>query len=301
MAWIKLGKIFSPVPKGEYLCSHASNPTALWLQEDVFRVYYNGRNINNKSSIFFFDFDLKKMKQEDDETTLVAPFGDSNGYYSHGLSNGCLLVNEEEISLLCMAWQIRGEDHWRGDIAKVSLNKDLVSGGPEPTPFLTNDDTHDHVSLSYPWILKEGSLYKMWYGSTISWDSPNGEMVHVINYATSKDAVNWVRHGLAIPYEIGKAQAFSRPTVIKDKKGYHMWFSYRSGDGTLYRIGYAHSHDSVNWSLDLEKAGITVSKSGWDSEMICYPFVFEHDNKRYMLYNGNAHGKTGIGLAIWEG
>ena len=34
--------------------------------------------------------------------------------------------------------------------------------------------------------------------------------------------------------------------------------------------------------------------------MICYPFVFDYSGNRYMLYNGNEYGKTGIGLAILE-
>ena len=32
-------------------------------------------------------------------------------------------------------------------------------------------------------------------------------------------------------------------------------------------------------------------ETGWDSEMIAYPFVFDHKGNRYMLYNGNSYGK----------
>lgn len=140
----------------------------------------------------------------------------------------------------------------------------------------------------------------MWYGSTLDWTSENGEMIHVIKYATSVDGENWIKHGVVIPYEIGVAQAFSKPSVIIDKNGYHMWYSYRSGDGTPYRIGYSHSTDGINWERKHKDVGIDVSETGWDSNMICYPFVFEHDGDRYMLYNGNNYGKTGFGLAILE-
>ena len=34
--------------------------------------------------------------------------------------------------------------------------------------------------------------------------------------------------------------------------------------------------------------------------MICYPNVFDYNGNRYMLYNGNAYGKSGFGLAILE-
>jgi hypothetical protein len=141
----------------------------------------------------------------------------------------------------------------------------------------------------------------MWYGSTLTWDAGNGEMVHVINHATSRNGHDWQRRGLAVPYELGVAQAFSRPSVVGNKqRGYQMWFSYRSGSGQKYRIGYASSPDGIVWKRKLSEAGIAPSTSGWDSEMIEYPFVFDHHDQRFMLYNGNGYGRTGFGLAVLE-
>jgi hypothetical protein len=79
-----------------------------------------------------------------------------------------------------------------------------------------------------------------------------------------------------------------------------MWFSYRSGSGEKYRIGYAHCENNKHWRLRLENSGIDVSCDGWDAEMIAYPFVFDHRGVRYMLYNGNGYGKSGFGLAMLE-
>ncbi|MFM7373369.1 MAG: hypothetical protein ACKO2Z_37450, partial [Sphaerospermopsis kisseleviana] len=119
--------------------------------------------------------------------------------------------------------------------------------------------------------------------------------------ASSFDGDHWHRQGLSVPYEINKAQAFSRPTVIGNShQGYQMWFSYRSGLGEKYRIGYAVSQNGINWELALKSSGINISNQGWDSEMIEYPFVFNHRGEYYMLYNGNGYGKTGFGLAVME-
>ena len=65
-----------------------------------------------------------------------------------------------------------------------------------------------------------------------------------------------------------------------------------------YRIGYAHSKNGINWDLELNNSGIDVSSKGWDSEMIEYPFVFNHKGLYYMLYNGNNYGVDGAGLAV---
>jgi hypothetical protein len=48
------------------------------------------------------------------------------------------------------------------------------------------------------------------------------------------------------------------------------------------------------------QAGLDPSENDWDSEMICYPFVFDHAGRRYMLYNGNGYGKTGFGIAVLD-
>ena len=54
------------------------------------------------------------------------------------------------------------------------------------------------------------------------------------------------------------------------------------------------------WIPARSAAGISVSASGWDSEALEYPHVFDHAGARYLLYNGNGYGKTGFGLALLE-
>jgi len=85
-----------------------------------------------------------------------------------------------------------------------------------------------------------------------------------------------------------------------------MFFCYRHSLGYRgrekgYRIGYASSTDLVTWVRDDDKAGIDVSDEGWDSEMICYPHVFELDGTTRMFYLGNQVGRHGFGLAELEG
>lgn len=299
MHWKKLGQIYYFQPIDNYLLTHASNPLALHIENDLFRVYFSGRDIENKSSVGFVDIDIVQQKIINTTEKTLFKYGKENGFYSHGVSIGNIYSIGDIKYILFMGWQIRDGEHWRGDIGRLRLeNKDSMILEPEEAFMLIDEE--DSISLSYPWVMFDGGIYKMWYGSTIDWNSDNNEMIHVLKYATSKDGNIWVKHGLAVPYELGVAQAFSRPTVVKDSSGYHMWFSFRSGDGTKYRIGYAHSFDGMNWKRK-ESAGIDVGETGWDSEMICYPFVFEHKGKRYMLYNGNDYGKHGFGLAVMEG
>jgi sucrose-6-phosphate hydrolase SacC (GH32 family) len=101
-------------------------------------------------------------------------------------------------------------------------------------------------------------------------------------------------------------EAQASPDVIYAGGRYHMFFAYRRstdyrGKVNGYRIGYASSADLSVWTRDDSRAGIEVSPTGWDDEMISYPHVFELDGKTYMAYLGNEVGRYGFGLAALDG
>ncbi|KQW97695.1 hypothetical protein [Flavobacterium sp. Root420] len=299
MKWKKLGQIFKVSSSCDEIVSHASNPLAIHLYNDVFRIFYSARNVLNKSSVSFVDIDVITLENINNPDEVIFSYGQKESFYSHGVSIGNCYLEKNKHYILFMGWQLKDGEHWRGDVGRLELidKKTLLLNPIDP---FMGVDEEDKISLSYPWVMFHEGIYKMWYGSTIDWTSENGEMIHIIKYATSIDGESWKKHGIAIPYEIGVAQAFSKPSVLIDDKGYHMWYSYRSGDGTKYKIGYSHSVDGIHWERRHNDVGIDVSKTGWDSEMICYPFVFEHKNNRYMLYNGNEYGKSGFGMAKFE-
>lgn len=299
--WQKLGLLYCPSSSGRHpkLLTHAANPLPIRLGGDVYRIFFSGRDASNRSSVGAVDIDIVRREVVCEHWLPFFEHGPEGSFFADGVSIGNCYFADGVQYMLFMGWQNPEAGHWRGDIGRLIVRPDLTLELDSSTPFMASDAV-DPISLSYPWVLErpQGG-YHMWYGSTATWDAGNGEMLHVIKSATSTDGHAWNREGLAVPYSVGKAQAFSRPTVDRQDDGKHeMWFSYRSGNGEKYRIGHADSLDGVNWELSLENSGIDVSAEGWDSEMIEYPFVLDHDGRRYMLYNGNGYGKTGFGLAV---
>ncbi|OIQ92722.1 hypothetical protein GALL_253250 [mine drainage metagenome] len=298
MGWRKLGQIFSPCSSHPKLASHAANPLAVPLEGDVYRIYYSGRDRANRSSVGYVDIDVVRRQVIYAHDAPVFEHGPEGSFYADGVSIGNCYAVGGTVYMLFMGWQTPAVGHWRGDIGRLIVGEGGALRLDGTQPFMGANDI-DPVSLSYPWVMAADGLFQMWYGSTVSWEAGNGEMLHVLHYATSDDGHRWTRHGGAVPYQLGVAQAFSRPTVLRGPGGYEMWFSYRGGNGQKYRIGYATSETGETWRLRISDCGIDVSETGWDCEMIEYPFVFEHKGQRYMLYNGNSHGKTGFGLAVW--
>ena len=60
--WRKLGQIYIPKEGGLHhkLISHAANPLPVHLEGDIFRVFYNGRDLQNRSSAEAVDIDIVK-------------------------------------------------------------------------------------------------------------------------------------------------------------------------------------------------------------------------------------------------
>jgi hypothetical protein len=162
----------------------------------------------------------------------------------------------------------------------------------------------DPYSTFAPYILRDDGKWKIWYVSLIKWTEEDGKLKHYYNirYAESEDGINFKREGIVcIDFKNEFEYAIARPFVLKEKGIYKMWYSYREGkEINTYRIGYAESEDGKKWIRLDEKINLDLSESGWDSEMIEYSYLYDFKGKRFMLYNGNSYGKTGLGLAVLE-
>jgi len=303
MNWIKKGCLFAPDKIHAWMFSHAANPTPVIKPDGNLRVFFTCRDIKNHSYISWCDLDPEhnyKVIQIAQEP-VISP-GNIGLFDDSGTALACILPVGDTWYLYYLGWNLAVTVPWHNSIG-------LAKGDPFTAKFEKNSlaplmdrDATDPYSVSYPSVLFEQGKYRMWYGSNRSWGEKQDSMDHIIKYAESSDGLNWTRTGIiALDHVYPEEYALSRPWVLKTEDIYEMWFSYRAGpEGKSYRIGYAESKDGIHFERKDAQAGINVSEEGWDSEMVCYPSVFEFKGKKLMLYNGNAYGKTGFGLAIRE-
>jgi hypothetical protein len=302
MKWIKRGLIFNPDGSTGWMTSHAMIPTAHHLEGDLYRIYFAPRDEGNRSNVGFVDIDLKspqKPLQVSHEPVLT--FGELGAFDDSGALASWVVSHEGQTYLYYIGYNIGATVIFRNYIG-LAVSRD--GGATFQRMFRAGiiDRTEVDPFLAVtPCVLKENGQWRMWYTSGTKWVSEGGKPKHFyhIKYAESRDGINWDRRGhVCIDFKSAEEYAIARPTVLKDGALYRMWFCCR---GHRYRLGYAESRDGLTWVRDDERAGMTVSETGWDSEMICYPFVFNHRGRVYMLYNGNGYGKTGFGLAELEG
>jgi predicted GH43/DUF377 family glycosyl hydrolase len=301
MVWQKLKHIFQPHNHFGWMQTHAANPFAVKLNKDIFRIYFTCRNAVNQSHIGFVDVNAAKDFEiiSVSEKPVLAP-GEPGMFDDSGVAMGYYIQINKVPHIYYLGWNLKVTVPWLNTIGLAKFDKELnqfVKVSRAPVLDRSNEDPY---SISYPSILFENRFYKMWYGSNLSWGKEQHQMKHIIKYAESNDGIHWKRfNNIALNLEHPGEYALSKPFVIEKNGKYKMWYSYRANGKILtYRIGYAESNDGKHWERKDEQVGIDTSSEGWDSEMICYPFIFDYKRKRYMLYNGNGYGRSGFGIAV---
>lgn len=297
MKWKKLGHIYEPTGSMKWARSHAANPVAENIGGDYFKIYFSTRDDQNRSSIGYIVIDINEPERilEESQEPILKP-GDLGMFDDCGASIGCVIAVGEARFLYYMGWNLSVTVPWKN---AIGLAISETPGKPfkrySRFPIICLDEV-DPYTISYPWVIIESRQFRMWYGSNLKWGPKKSDMLHVIKYAESEDGIHWKRENkVVIDSESDEEYAICKPCILKDKEEYLMWFCSR---GDKYCIQIAKSRDGIQWQRLGKDLGIDVSQFGWDSEMIEYPFVFDHKDRRYMLYCGNGYGKTGFGMAI---
>ena len=299
MNWKKLGLIFCPNENSNWMNSYASYPWAEFINDSLIKCYFSCRDIHNKSSIGYVIVDLDKPQQIlEVSSTPVITKGEIGTFDDSGVSFSCIVNINSKRYLYYLGWNLMVTVPWRNTIGLAIENDNGIFERYSKAPIL-NIDHNDPFTLTYPFVLYDEGLYKMWYGSSLFWGPKVEDTKHVIRYAESEDGIDWKRSAVnCIEPQYQGEFAIVKPHVIKEDGIYKMWYSYRVHNA--YKIGYAESDTGIEWKRKDELAGICNSNTGWDSEMVCYPYIFDYKGCRYMLYNGNGYGKTGFGLVILE-
>ena len=292
--WNKLGLIYN---------NHNYNalPVGTFIGNDILRIYASSRDDDNKSFPFFIDFDLQTQKVIN-ENIVDIPLGELGTFDEYGIMPTSVLYKNNQILLYYIGWNLGTSVPFRNAIGLAISNDKGCSFEKYSNAPILDRSLYDTCFVASNCVFQEEDFYRMYYLSCDKWDYKKGKLTHSYNikYAESKDAIHWVRNGnVAINFKFDNEYAISVPRVIKEEGVYKMWYSFRGNkEIQTYRIGYAESENGIDWNRKDEQVNLDVSKGSWDSEMICYPFIFNYKNQSYMLYNGNDYGKSGIGLAI---
>lgn len=318
MKWIKKGLIFDPTKhKLANDCAEFAQSPQTLVFDDFVRIYFSTRqkDINTGkflSHISFVDFDKRFQNILSIADKTVIELGELGTFDEHGIFPINILKHQQKIYAYTCGWSRRVSVSVETSTGLAFSEDDgLTFQKAGPGPVLTSS-LHEPVLVGDSFVKVYDGRFHMWYIYGSKWikasETEPPARVYKIAHAISDDGISWKKEEgrPIIADSLNENECQALPTVIKIDNRYHMYFCYREATDFRknpkrgYRLGYAWSDDLANWNRDDENAGIGFSASGWDSEMMCYPHIFECDGKVYLLYNGNEFGRNGFGIAELE-
>jgi hypothetical protein len=306
--WERRGLLLAAPPQRSWSCSHVALPAVERTAEGVLNLYYSPRDERGRAHIARARLDVgpggELTVAAHDPEPVLSP-GELGAFDDAGVTVSCVVDGGARGGTLLYytGWSL-------GLSVPFYLFAGLAVRRPgerafervSSAPILERNAVDPYLTAS-PWVLRgtEG-VWHMWYVSCAGWEMLDAAPRHRyhVRYAQSADGVRWRREGtVAIDFKDEGEYALGRPCVMRDGDRYRMWLCAR---GESYRLAYAESADGQHWERDDTAIALDAPSEKWDSEMEAYPVVFDHGGERYLLYNGNGYGRSGVGHAVcgWE-
>jgi hypothetical protein len=275
------------------------------LDDETIRVYVAFLDTHLVGRVGFVDVaasDPRRIVRVSESPALNV--GESGAFDEHGVTPSAILRSGDALHLYYFGWQrARDVPYFLFGGLAVSEDGGETFARASTEPVLPPVDG-ERICRSAPTVLRWQNGWRAWYVAADAWTEVAGRPVptYEIRTATSRDGIGWEAPGVtAVARSSDNAEfGLGRPFVRAAGAGFEMWYSIRSRS-RAYRIGYATSRDGRSWKRRDNDAGIDVSASGWDSEMVCFGAVLSTRYGTYLFYNGNGYGESGFGVAASNG
>jgi hypothetical protein len=215
----------------------------------------------------------------------------------HGVSGSYFSLSRHQLTIWNFGWKRLSGKAWINSIgiAKVPLGLNQTNVVNNLAFASNSNDTH---GLAYPYISIINSKEMFFYASFDQYGIPSENEPYSF---TAKSAEILKDFELSSPTRMinhmAGMSAQSRPCIIQDGNMYRAWVSVK---GTEYEICSMVSADGINWTWDDSGNNLQAKGLGNEKEQVCYSHVVEHGRERFMFYNGDGFGMTGIGIAKWS-
>jgi beta-1,4-mannooligosaccharide phosphorylase len=318
-SWQKKNLLFAPNYGDSVVVSHSALPFLYCDINNDCSVYFTARDHKNRSHALVLPVeeieairDSELVAANPNTAKILLTPGDLGTFDDSGAMSSWVVESRGKLFLYYTGWTLgKTVPFYFGIGLAVSEDCGKTFNRISKAPIL-GLNKFDPFLVASPCVICEGDLWKMWYVSGDRWEvlpsptlhtvpnseSNNTKHYYRIKYAESKDGINWVpQEKFIFDFADENEYSIARPSVVKVRDGYLMWYSYR---GEKYKIGLAASFDGFNWQRVDELAGIKTGDFSWEDESICYAHVAKGKNGWWMLYNGNNFGQNGVGVAWTE-
>lgn len=300
MQWEKLGLVHGPDGSLPWARSSALTPTPVVLEPGLVRVYAGMRDASGVSRIGWVDL------REDDPTQVervcerpALDVGRPGCFDDNGVILGDVVHHDDGLLMYYVGFQLVAGVKF---LAFTGLARSDDGGTTyqrtQETPVVDRGPKGSFIRAVHT-VLPEKGAWRAWVAVGDAFPVINRTPYPAYNTfslrGTSPTRLDEQSAQPCLPLQDGEYR-LGRPRVYRTPTGYRMLFTVGTLAGT-YLPGHAESDDGENWVRDDTRLGLLPSAEGWDSETLCYPSLFDAGGETYAVYNGNAMGRDGFGLA----
>jgi hypothetical protein len=306
MPWRKLGRIFAPDGTSDWARVGFMTPTPLARGDGTIRIYGGMRDAEGISRIGWIDVDAADPVQVRAVSRMPAlDLGRPGMFDDNGVILGDVIdLGAGGIAMYYVGFQLPQKAKFMA-FSGLAISRD---GGDrfervQETPVLDRAPGRGFINAIHS-VERQARGYRIWFSSGDGWERIDG--VDYPRYAcwtvASPDGRRFDMDK-AVPildpgpgeYRIGRPRA----TRLGDGS-----YELRVTSDTLdkqYACFLAHSPDGIHFTRSDTCELPRGAPGDWDDRMTCYPARIDlADGRRYLVYNGNDMGRTGVGAAIWE-
>ncbi|PVA11532.1 hypothetical protein DC366_00735 [Pelagivirga sediminicola] len=306
MTWRKMGLAFCPDGR-QVWARHSFMTPSPWLRDkDTIRVFGGMRDDKGISRIGWVDLDSSNpldVKAVSDSPAL--DLGAPGMFDDNGVILGDVLeVSPYELRLYYVGFQLVEKVKFMA-FTGVAISEDRgdTFTRHRTTPILDRCPEGTFIGAMHSIARLQDGRYRAWISRGRGWQEINGRQYPQYDCWTvvSDDGLffdNAKAQRIITPneneYRIGRPRA----NLMKDGT-----WELRATSDTYSKQYSSHrflSPDGVNFSRTEDDELPRGEAGSWDDEMTCYPAHIEASNtSKFLFYNGNGMGRTGVGVARW--
>jgi len=300
-AWSKKGLVFDTARHGVggWMLHSALTPTPWRIDDDTIRVYAGFRDADGVSRIGYVDV------RADDPASIVRvstepvlDIGRGGCFDDNGVILGDVVDAPGGLHLFYVGFQHVAKAKFLA-FTGLAISTD---GGDhfrrvQETPILDRGPGRSTIGAVHS-VIHENGRWRIWYAAGDDWESIGGQPFprYHIRHVETDDLAVMPHEDQVCLLPRGSEYRIGRPRVYRLGGRYVMYFT-RGNLGGEYFPGVASSDDGIRWERHDQALGLSLSGSGWDSRVICYPALIRQRDKLLMFYNGNDMGLDGFGVA----
>lgn len=301
MRWRKLGRVFGAEGQAPWFRGPAIVAIPRPLGGPLWRVFVSPRDAMNRSSVCWFDMDLRRPGQAlpVSPRPVLEP-GAPGRFDAAGAMGAWITEADGEERLYYQGWSLPADRPFHAAIGLAVRRL----GDDRPFERLSDQPILEGAAGGFaanPAVLPDGQGgWRMWFQQGMPWARRGGEWLprYAIAEARSADGLRWAAvPGAGMPWALPGEVAVARFCPWREGAGWRAAFSVR-GDGWGYRLASARSADGRRWTRDA--APPLEATEPWEDGTLCYPTVFAAEGRRWMLFNAGRYGAAGLGLAVAE-